>query len=333
MRQEAVDFLNSLKDGDKVKIFSHVDADGICSLVILLRFMKRKGLIREYGSANYQLTDVPPITLETAKRMIFADLNSDTICDYINENSLVIDHHIFDKRPKGAFYNPRETDKGLYIPASYLIYEVCRELQEMEDTRWIAAVGVIGDKGELNSKICRDFVDSFDNFDQLQKVADFIYSVYLIDGNTGNDKMVKALLEAKKPEDILEDPYFKFCFDEVQTEISRSSKKIEKDGIVRFVEVKSRYNIKSIVAAQILEKEKNIVVVTYSTSDGFCKMSLRTDTNLNIGNITKKAAEKAKGSGGGHEKAAGARVLKTRFSIFKEAFVSGVENIVSVEKK
>jgi len=332
MRQEAVDFLKGLKEGDKVKIFSHVDADGICSLVILLRFLKRKGVFSEYRSANYQLTDVPPITLETAKVMIFSDLNSDTIYDYINNASLVIDHHIFDKRPKGAFYNPRETDKGLYIPASYLLYEVCRELEEMEDTRWIAAVGVIGDKGELNSKICRDFVDSFDNFDKLQKVADFIYSVYLIEGNIGNDKMIKALLEAKNPEDILEDPYFNFCFDEVQTEIARSSRKIEKDGMVRFVEVKSRYNIKSIVAAQLLEKEKNIVVVAFSESDGFCKMSLRTDTSINIGDIAKKAAEKSKGSGGGHEKAAGARVLKSKFSIFKEAFVSGVENAVTSQK-
>jgi single-stranded DNA-specific DHH superfamily exonuclease len=327
MKQEAVDFLKNLKIEDHAKLFSHVDADGICSLVILIRFLKRRGIIPDHRSVVYQLTDVPPITLETAKVMIFTDLSSDTIYSYINEKSLVIDHHIFNKKPKGAFYNPRETEPGLYIPASKLLYEVCSELEEMNETKWISAVGVIGDKGELNSKVCRDFVDSFDNIEDLQKVSDFIYSAYLIDGNIGNDKMVRALLEAKRPEDILQDPYFIYCYDEVQAEVARSSRKIEKDGIVRFVEVNSRYNIKAIVAAQILDKEKGIVVVTFSESDGFCKMSLRTDTDINIGNITKKAAEKAGGSGGGHEKAAGARVPKIKFSIFKEAFINGIESI------
>lgn len=322
-----MDFLRNLKKEDKAKLFSHVDADGICSLAILIRFLKKRGIAGKDEMPNYQLTDVPPITLEPAKVNIFSDLNSDTIYDYINENSLTVDHHIFDKRPKGAFYNPREEAKGLYIPAAYLLFDVCSELEDMEDVKWIAAVGVIGDKGELNSKVCRDFVDIFDNFGELQKVADFIYSAYLVEGSIGNDRMVKALLEAKSPEDILEDPYFKYCFDEVQREVAASSKKVEKDGIVRFVEVKSRFNIKSIVAAQALEKEKNIIVVTYTDSDGFCKMSLRTDTSINIGTIARKAAEKAGGSGGGHEKAAGARVLKTKFNIFKEAFVSGVESI------
>jgi single-stranded DNA-specific DHH superfamily exonuclease len=330
MKDEALNFLKNLKPLDKVKLFSHVDADGICSLVILIRFMKRRGIIVDYADSIYQLTDVPPITLNPSKVNIFTDLNSDTIYEYVNKESLVVDHHIFDKKPKGAFYNPRETEKGLYVPASYLIYEVCSEIEEMQDAKWIAAVGVIGDKGELNSKICRDFVDSFDNVPDMQKVSDFIYSVYLVEGSSGNDHMVKALLDAKRPEDILEDPDFKYCFDAVQAEISRAGKKVEKDGIVRFVEVKSRYNIKSIVAAQILDKEKDVIVVAFSESDGFSKISLRTNTNINIGTIAHKAAEKAYGSGGGHEKAAGARVPKAKFSIFKEAFVNGVDNISGV---
>lgn len=327
MKEEAVEFLKNLKPSDNAKLFSHVDADGICSLVILIRFLKRREIILDYDNLNYQLTDVPPITLDPAKVMIFTDLNSDTIYEYINESSLVVDHHIFDKKPRGTFYNPRERDHKLYIPASYLIYEIASELEGMEDAKWIAAVGVLGDKGELNSQICRDFISTFDNISNLQRVADFIYSVYLVDGNVGNDKMVRALLEAKGAEDILEDPYFKYCFDEVQAEIARAGKKLEKDGIVRFVEVTSRYNIKSIVAAQILNKEPGIIVVAFSDTDGTCKMSLRTNTKVNLGIITKKAADLAGGSGGGHEKAAGARVSRSKFSIFKETFVNEVDKM------
>ena len=327
MRQDAVNFLKNLKASDNAKIFSHVDADGICSLVILIRFLRRRGIIEKDKIPIYQLTDVPPNFIETSKVMIFLDLNSDTVYNYVNEKSLLIDHHIFGKKPKGVFYNPRETEPASYIPAAYLVYDICSELEEMEDARWIAAVGVLGDKGELNSKICRDFIDVFDNVPELQKVSDFIYSAFLVEGNIGNDRMVKALANASSPKDIIEDSYFRYCFDEVQREVAKSRKKIEKDGIFRFVNLKSKYNIKSIVAAQMLEKEKGVIVVACTEADSFCKMSIRTDTNINLGSITKKAADLAGGTGGGHEKAAGARVPKSRFGIFREALISGVEKI------
>lgn len=327
MRQDAVDFLKNLKASDNAKIFSHVDTDGICSLVILIKFLRRRGIIEKEKLPVYQLTDVPPNFLDTARIMIFLDLNSDTIYNYINEKSLLIDHHIFGKKPKGVFYNPREAEPGLYIPAAHLVYDICSEIEEMEDARWIAAIGILGDKGELNSKICKDFVEVFENIYELQKVSDFIYSAFLVEGNLGNERMVKALLNATSPKDILEDPYFKYCFDEVQLEVAKAGKKLEKDGIFRFVDIKSRYNIKSIVAAQILDKEKNVIVVACTEADGFSKMSIRTDTSINLGTITKKAADLAGGTGGGHEKAAGARVPKSKLGIFRETLINGVENL------
>ncbi|MBN2094414.1 MAG: DHH family phosphoesterase [Candidatus Aenigmarchaeota archaeon] len=326
MRQDALEFLKNLKPEDNVKVFSHVDADGICSLALLIRFMRAREVVPPDKLPVYQLTDVPPLFIDPAKNMIFMDLNSDTIFDYLTETTLLVDHHIFEKKPTCVFYNPRETEPEAYLPAAYLMYDLCSELEFMENSKWIAAVGIIGDKGELNSQVCRDFLKSFDDHEKLQRVADFIYSVFLVDGNVGNEKMVEALLSARSPEDILDNPYFRYCYDEVQGEVSGSVKKMEKDGIFRFIETKSKYNIKSIVAAQALDREKGIIVIAYSYNDEHAKMSLRTDTIVNLGKITKLAAEKVGGSGGGHEKAAGARVPRSRFSAFKEELILGVEN-------
>jgi single-stranded DNA-specific DHH superfamily exonuclease len=325
MISEAVEFLKNLTSDSGLKIFSHIDADGVCSAAILISFLRKRGIVPKDGLPPIQLTDVPPQSIDPSKVMIFTDLSSDTILPFIHENSLIIDHHIFEERPAVPFYNPREADKSAYIPASYLVWEVCSKLEDMEDMKWVAAVGVLGDRGELNSELCREFVGQFENKEELGKTADYIFSVDLVEGTKGDIKMIEELLSAKGPKDIMENPYFRFCYQEVQNELASAIKVIEKDGIFRFIEVNSRYNIKSIIASQILEKEEGVVVAAYSGGDDY-KITLRTNTNLNLGAIAKAAAESVGGTGGGHEKAAGAKVAKEKLSAFKEELILLSEN-------
>ncbi|MGC9311003.1 MAG: DHH family phosphoesterase [Candidatus Aenigmatarchaeota archaeon] len=325
MKAEAVDFLRGLNSIQGMRLFSHLDADGICSLAILTSFLRKRGLISTGLPPDFFLTDVPPSRIDTAPVMVFTDMSSDTILEYLNRDTLVIDHHIFAKRPACAFYNPRETDPTAYIPASYLVYEVTSEIENMEDLKWVAAVGVLGDKGEENSEICRKFVGQFSNVGELNRVAEYICSVNLVEGNTGNAKMLEALVMAKSAQEIIDNPYFRYCYNDVQNEIAAAGKKVESEGIFRFVDVNSRYNVKSIIAAQLLDKEPGIVVVAYSNSDEFSKMSLRTNTDVNLGEIARKAANAVGGTGGGHEKAAGAKIPKDKFGYFKEELMLAAE--------
>ena len=318
MKKEAVEFLKNLNE--EAKIISHNDVDGICALVILVNFLEKRG-IRE----THELMEVPIKELEKSETMIFLDIGLDNILKFASEKTLIIDHHQFEKKPSTPFYNPMETDEKSYIPASYLVYEVCSELEEMEDVKWIAAVGVIGDKGDENSEVCRKFVEGFENREELGLIADYIFSTILVEHDESYEEILKRLLEAKSSNEVIMDPYLKECYGTIQNEISKSRNKIEREGNVIFVEVVSPYNIKSIIASQILEKNKGVIVVAYSAFEESYNISTRTNTCLNLGEIVKKVAEFCGGDGGGHRKAAGARINRNKLGIFREEFISEVE--------
>ncbi len=318
MKAEAVQFIRNLKENPK--IISHNDADGICSLAILLHYLNKKGI-----NAEYELTEVPIKHVEKGETMVFLDISLDNALKFASEKTLVIDHHLFDKRPDLPFYNPRETDEKSYIPASYLIYEVCSELEDMEEVKWIACAGIIGDKGDKNSDVCKKFVDSLDDYKNLSLVSDHIFSADLVDNIEGDNRALEIIRNAKSAKELLHDPYLNECYEEVQKELSNYKNKMEQEDKIIFVEVESRYNIKSIIASRLLEKNKNIIVVAYSTYNDAYNISLRTNTDVNLGAISKKVAELCGGDGGGHEKAAGAKVSKSKFPVFREEFVSEVE--------
>ncbi len=318
MRGEAVKFLKNLRG--EVKIISHNDVDGICSLAIMINFLKKRGIREEH-----EVTKVPIEKLDKNGIMIFLDINTDNALKFASENSLIIDHHQFSKKPRISFYNPVETDKKSYIPASYLVYEVCSEIENMEEVKWISAIGVIGDKGDENSELCRNFVGNFENREELDLISDYIFSATLVEQEEGYEEILKILEKAESSEEVIQDPYLKESYDILQNEISKSKNKIEREGNITFVEVISPYNIKSIIASHILEKNKNVIVVSYSAFEDSCNISIRTDTEVNIGKIVKKIAGLCGGDGGGHRKAAGAKIEKKKLSVFKEEFISEVE--------
>jgi len=315
VKEEVVSFLKNLKSDD-ICIVAHKDTDGICSLSLLLYFFKKRNI-----DSVYTITDIPIKNLNKHKVMIFLDISTDNIKSF-SDKTMVIDHHPFSKKPEIPFYNPRELHKDAYIPASYLVYEVCSEIENIDEKKWVSAVGIIGDKGELNSEFCKRYINNFENKDQLKTISDYIFSVDLVDGILGDEKIINALL-TQTPEDILKNIYFKYCYNEVQREIENCNKYIEKDRNIIFVKVKSKYNIKSIIASKLLNKYKDVIVVAYSEySEGY-NISVRTNIpEIDIGKITKKAAESVFEIGGGHEKAAGAKIKKENLNRFKENFIS-----------
>lgn len=318
MKEEAVNFIKNLEK--KVKIISHNDADGICSAAILARVLKERGV-----AYDYEFTEVPIEHISKQNTMIFTDITLESAIKFLSEKTLIIDHHQFKERPNIPFYNPREVDENSYIPASYLVYEVCSEIEKIKDLEWLAAIGIIGDKGDLNSEMCKKFVDKFPNREELTLLSDYIFSATLVDHLEGCEKSLEILISASSEKDVLENIYLRDCYDEVQSELAKSGKKIEKDDSIIFVEVSSKFNLKSIVASQMLDKYKNSIVVAYSPFEESYNMSIRTNININLGEIIKKIAKDCGGDGGGHEKAAGARIKKEKFSVFKEELISEVE--------
>ncbi len=319
MKEEAVRFLENLKE--KVKIISHKDTDGLCALAILLNYLEKKGIDEEH-----ELLEAYIENLDTLDNMIFIDISLDNVSKFVTDNTLVIDHHPYTKKmDKVCFYNPREKDPKAYIPAAYLIYEIISEIENIDEMKWIAAVGIMGDRGDLNSKFCKDFVESVEDKEKLEMISRYIFSSDLIDHTEGMEKALQIVRKAKSPDEVLENTYLKYCYEEIQRKLVESKRKVEREGNILFVEVNSRYNIKSIIASQILEKEEGVIVIAYSSRDDYYHISGRTNTSTDLGKIFKKTANICGGMGGGHEKAAGARINKNKIELFKEEVISGVE--------
>ena len=326
MREDAVNFLRNLRG--KVKIVTHRDIDGVCSLAILLNFLETREVEEEHEFMEAYLDK-----LNTTDQMIFLDISLDNILKFATDKTLVIDHHPYSKKiDKITFYNPRENDPESYIPTTYLIYEVISEIEDIDEMKWIVAVGIVGDRGDLNSEFCRNFIKDFD-YEKLELAARFIFSADLIDHNKGLEKALQILKKSKKLDEVLDNIYLKYCYDEVQREIQNSKKKIEKEDNVFFIEIDTKYNIKSIIASNFLDKYKDAIVIAYYSRENYYYISGRTNTNLNIGKIFGEVAKTCGGSGGGHEKAAGARIKKDKIELFKEEFLIRLNYLNLTSKK
>jgi single-stranded DNA-specific DHH superfamily exonuclease len=93
-------------------------------------------------------------------------------------------------------------------------------------------------------------------------------------------------------------------------------------GLIAY-ELKSVLNIVSVISTILAQQNpEEIIIIRKKTPKGEWKMSIRSQTGrANVGRLTKNCV-KGIGSGGGHEKAAGA--LITDWEKFKERFLAGL---------
>jgi len=322
VKEDALNFLKNLKG--KVKVVTHRDADGVCALAILLKFLEKRGIEEKH---EFREAYIDKLCKE--EQMIFLDLCLDNISKYVSSKTLIIDHHPYSSKINNIFfYNPREIDQKAYIPTSYLVYEIVSEIENIENLKWIAAIGIVGDRGDLNSEICKDFIKEFDR-EKLELASRYIFSAELIDHDKGLENVLQILKNSKNLDNFLENNYLRDCYEKTQKELTSSKKKIEKENNIIFVELDTKLNIKSIIASQFLEeyKNKDIIVVVYYLRENYYYISARTNMDINLGKIFKIVTKNIGGVGGGHEKAAGARVDKDKIDIFKEELISEINNL------
>ena len=313
MINRVIEFLRNLKEEDKIEIITHKDCDGICSASLLKVFLKNRGII----PYKIKVKDVSleNLTLEGDK-VIFLDLALEVLIQVIqkarNKEILVIDHHPFTEVPKGiVFHNPREKNPHIYIPASYLVYRIGKEVEvAIEKYRWLAGIGVIGDKGEINNEGCRRFVEGFEEKRLLYHLAEVISAIEIVYGEKGCLECIEKLSESESPKEALMKlsnlAHAKYELENILRKIEKNKKEM---GRIIIVDASSKYGITSLAASRLSEKYRDKIVVAYSKKeDGKIRISGRSNGMVNIGKIFGEVAEEMGAQGGGHEQAAGAEV-------------------------
>jgi single-stranded DNA-specific DHH superfamily exonuclease len=330
--KEAVEFLNNIKKTDEILIVFNNDGDGICSCSLVMKFLEITGRKKPYIISQPMPMDkniINKIKSTFPQKIIFLDLVVDQQEDIVKKirgfaDILIIDHHKIQKNLNGrtiVHYNPRFTKKDAYQSTSYCVYKIISQLVDVKDVLWIAAVGMISDYNlegskdlETEAKKSYDIgTPLYESF--LGRLSDMIAATRATK-LMSCEEMVHLFLKIKDPknlENTKDTDKLIQSYKEIENEkISIMADANKNTNITKnlvLYEIKSKFNLDALISTMLSENYRNKLVLVYSKSGNRYKVSARNqDKNIDAARIMKNAVAGLKGSGGGHEAAAGAVV-------------------------
>ncbi len=326
------------------------DADGLCSFLLLRRYIGRgKGVaIKSFPDLN-----------ESYARKI-TELNADYIfildkpkvdegfievVKQLNIPCVWIDHHDLteeeQKIPKEFYYyNPTKPEKEhekTSEPVTYWAYKITNKKQDV----WIAVVGCLGDG--FMPEFIKEFKEKYPGYWVENVVTAFeaiyntemgrlvqILSFALKDKTSNVVRMLKFLIESKSPADILKENKKNYRilrrYHYVNTKYKKlidKAKEIESKNhfsSVLFFQYGGDLSLSADIANELyfLYPEKIIVVVYIKGAKA--NTSLR--GKINVRKLTINAVKNIEGAtGGGHRHATGAQIPVEELSRFKENII------------
>lgn len=149
-----------IESSDDIKVYSHIDCDGICSGAILSTILDRQNKDHEIEFVNLDVLDNIELTHELT---IFSDLGSGQLIDTKakkDQKIIILDHHpplrnLDYKNDKDYTYleiNPHHhgIDGSFYVCGGGLCYFLAKEFG-YDDLSWIGVLSAIGDMQNTKS--------------------------------------------------------------------------------------------------------------------------------------------------------------------------------------
>jgi single-stranded DNA-specific DHH superfamily exonuclease len=304
------------------------DPDGLCSFLILQKFCGKgkgvpvrsyPGLSQDYFRKVHELSADYIFVLD--KPVIAKDFFEEA--NKINIPVVLIDHHDINREDIPSFvnyYNPFFNKVKSNEPVTHLCYQIAQKKEDL----WLEIIGCISDKfvpkeySQFQKECPELTIESDDAFDifyksQIGKIAR-IFSFALKDRTTNVINMLKFLMKAKSPYDVLErnpkNNTMHERFEQIDKKYTLLLKKAisigNKSEKLLFFQYGGDLSISSDLANEISHKfPSKFVVVVYITGTK-ANASIR---GKNAKKIILEAINGLENSrGGGHEDAVGAQV-------------------------
>ncbi len=354
----SINFIKKINPKKKVVIVYGHDNDTICSAVVIYKLLKKIYKINSsffVTEDNFAVNekDIDGIKKKNPDYIIIVDiahLSSKKVESFLSKKkTLIIDHHQPLKLKKITYSNPRDFDKMIYMPVSYITYKIYEKLGNIKDVAWIAAVGVLSDHGISNSKDLFDYIkknhkDLLDTFDKTKiKIVEeklfnnskiglisiIFNSARVIAGKKGASKVLKILIKSDFPDYVLkiknkDTKNLLLWYSKVEKEFHRcvkdfkENKKIIKKKII-YYEINSKISIKSSLSGYLTQFYKKNIIIFSQKSGKYFSISFRRGKN-NKTNLNKLAKKSIKGipnaNAGGHEAASGGKIPSKYLSKF-----------------
>jgi len=326
--------------GDE-KLFSiiyHRDSDGLTSAVLMKKYLESLGrrvfLVKPNDAPGIGVTDRLLRSVEGLLVIVDIGVDQTDVPERFDGKILVIDHHIPSRNLNSErilHINPRLEGDDVYRPASYLIWKMFRE---RVDSEWVAGVGVYGDYGVGN---CKDLMDEIakkypdilveKRYDQvamreslLAVLSDMIEASRAIGGLRGLNRAFEEFYRANSPSELLRSRLVLYL-DKYRGELERLEQDFRENSeyfpnanaYVYMIE--SRYNLSSSFSTMISEKIPDSVVLILKKNRVLQVNARCQSGRVNVAELMRELTEGI-GSGGGHERAAGAHVPRRHVEEF-----------------
>tara|TARA_Y100000310_G_scaffold341480_1_gene440745 strand:- start:744 stop:1823 length:1080 start_codon:yes stop_codon:yes gene_type:complete len=326
------------------------DADGLCSFVILRRFLDRgKGVsIRSFPDLNRQYAKKVEELGGDYVFILDKPVLSDEFIEEIGKMGLPIvwiDHHevqaqekdekSFEERYDNFYcYNPAKNlgkDKS-DEPVTYLAYKVAGRVED----RWLAVIGCISDhylpdfaeefgkeKPELWGPVEKPFDAYFGT--EIGRIAQG-FNFGLKDSTSNIVRFQNFLIGAKGPEDVFsevkENYSFRKKYGDIKKRFDSLIKKAKEDVGEKlvFFSYGGDMSISSEVANRLNHDYPDKYVVVGYKKGGIVNLSLRGKGVRNVLDKILKMKEFEGCTGGGHEDAVGSRIGQGLLEKFREVF-------------
>lgn len=329
-------------------IVYHKDADGVCSAA----------LVRELLSGTTQPNDGPGINitqnlLEIVKgfeSVVFLDLPVDqlSIIDKLKaENIFILDHHPPERNlsNKNVLHvNPRFERPEIYLPASYLSYQLVKE--NLENVAWKAAVGVVGDHGVGE---CKDLMDEVEvenpealpekkyDYSELKEsklgiIADGIEAAKAIHGVEGIKRSYKVIKNSARPQEVFGTELLDF-YNKYEKKLEKEERRFQERAEyfqktdAYLYEIESKNSLSSNLSSLIADKKPDSLIVVYQRGSYGMKISGRSQSSrVDVSAILRDVVGDL-GNAGGHPQAAGGHVERGKEEVVLERLRERLEKL------
>lgn len=334
--KEIAEIKKHLNQAQNPLFFFDNDPDGLCSFLLLQRFIGRgKGIA---------IKTFPELSVDYFRKV--NELNADYIFildkpvvskEFFNEAKQInipivwIDHHEIDISavPKFVnYYNPILSSKD-NEPVTYICYKITDKKEDL----WVAAIGCISDR--FIPEFYPEFIEAYPDLSVDSKNASEIYYKSLIgkiiqllsfalkDRTSNVVSMLKFLVKLQSPYEILEENSGNYLMHKRFKEIDKKYQKLLKKAVsvnddkeLLFFQYGGDLSISADLANELSYKfPKKIIAVAY-ISGNKANISLRGKRSRELALKSIKDLEGA--TGGGHEEAVGVKIRIEDVELFRE---------------
>lgn len=306
-----MNFIKNIQEGEKVILIYDADVDGLCSAALLLSVLEKLEKKVDNTPTGFAHIEKLKTKLEKFEKIIAVDVPIDLIEKHLvsmGKDMLIIDHHPGKdlNSEKVILINPRLEKPKIYQPTSYVVYKMFSGL--IEEKKWVAIVGTIGDLGIDD---CKDLVKIEDKKNiwknKFGNAAVFLNSSISI---LGPEKTLKILMKSKNLEEFRKNEKIVSASKKFEIEVKKCEREFKRNLEVHdkilISEIDSKYRgICSTLATKLaMENPENVIFIFERIGKNIKIHGRSGNKKINVGELFKKL-----GIGGGHE-AAGAGKIK-----------------------